>query len=194
MRLKTLPIYSESPDFLNDHAKVHIRSHQLLKEYCVPIPLHLWLKDSSGSDIRGSSQVVGREGSIEVLSFKHGMISPADGVSGKLLGRRVHWPVMMEKEIDRSSPVLYMAIARAQTLQSAEIKWYRIDDSGREIEYFNMMMRNVKVVAITPRVANIKEPSTASQNHIEQIQLRYEEITWCYLDGNLQFRDSWHSL
>ncbi|GGA01298.1 hypothetical protein GCM10011408_23180 [Dyella caseinilytica] len=100
----------------------------------------------------------------------------------------------MEKEIDRSSPVLYMTIARAQTLQSAEIKWYRIDDSGREVEYFNMMMRNVKVVAITPRVTNIKEPSSATQNHIEQIQLRYEEITWRYLDGNLQFRDAWNSL
>lgn len=126
----------------------------------MPIPLHLWLKDSSGSDIRGSSQVEGREGSIEVLSFTHGMISPADGVTGKLLGNRMHWPLMVEKEIDRSSPVLYMALSRCHTLKSAEIKWYRVDDSGREIEYFNMMMRNVKIVAVTPRVSNIKDSSS----------------------------------
>lgn len=165
--------------------------HQLDKELFVPIPLHLWLKDSSGSHIRGSSQVEGREGSIEVLSFTHGMISPADGVTGKLLGNRMHWPLMVEKEIDRSSPVLYMALSRCHTLKSAEIKWYRVDDSGREIEYFNMMMRNVKIVAVTPRVSNIKDSSSQTHNHLEQIELRYEEITWTYLDGNLQYRDAW---
>jgi type VI secretion system secreted protein Hcp len=161
------------------------------KELFVPIPLHLWLKDSSGSDIRGSSQVDGRQGSIEVLSFTHGMISPADGATGKLLGNRMHWPVMVEKEIDRSSPLLYMTLARGQTLKSAEIKWYRIDHSGREVEYFNTMMRNVKIVAVTPRVSNIKEESCQAHNHLEQIELRYEEITWTYLDGNLQYRDAW---
>jgi type VI secretion system secreted protein Hcp len=155
------------------------------------IPLHLWLKDSHGSDIRGSSQVAGREGSIEVISFAHGMISPADGITGTLTGNRLHWPVILEKEIDRSSPLLYMTFARGQTLKSSEIKWYRVDNSGREVEYFNMMMRNVKVVAVTPRVPNIKEPSSQTQNHIEKIQFRYEEITWSYLDGNLQFRDAW---
>jgi hypothetical protein len=40
------------------------------------IPLHLWLKDDGGADIRGSSEVVGREGSIEVLSLTHGIHTP----------------------------------------------------------------------------------------------------------------------
>jgi type VI secretion system secreted protein Hcp len=157
----------------------------------MPIPLHLWLKDTNGSDICGSSMVAGREGSIEVLGFKHGMHAPADGVTGKLLGSRLHMPVMIEKEIDRSSPILYLALARGQTLQSAEIKWYRVDDSGREVEYFNMMMRNVKVVSVMPRVANIKEDAALAYNHIEQVQLRYEAIVWRYLDGNLQHHDAW---
>ena len=155
------------------------------------IPLHLWLTDQGGAPIRGSSQVHGREESIETLSFTHGLISKTDGVTGKLAGTRVHWPVTIEKEIDRSSPLLYLALARGQTLISAEIKWYRIDDAGREAEYFNILMRNVKVVAITPRVPNIKEQPSQIHNHIEQIQFRYEEITWSYLDGNLQFRDAW---
>jgi type VI secretion system secreted protein Hcp len=155
------------------------------------IPLHLWLKDSSGSAIRGSSDVAGREGSIEVLSFAHGISSPVDANTGKLTGGRLHRPMLLEKEIDRATPMLYMAIARGQTLQSAELKWYRIDPSGREVEYFNIMMRNVKIAAVSPRVPNIKEEASQIHNHIEQIELRYEEITWSYLDGNLQFRDAW---
>jgi type VI secretion system secreted protein Hcp len=157
----------------------------------VSIPLYLSLKDSSGSAIRGSSEVVGREGSIEVLSFAHGMSSPVDANSGKLMGGRLHHPMLVEKEIDRATPMLYMALARGQTLQSAEIKWYRIDHSGREIEYFNIMMRSVKITAVSPRVPNIKERASLIHNHMEQIELRYEEITWSYLDGNLQFRDAW---
>ena len=157
----------------------------------MPIPLHLWLKDSNGGDIRGSSLVAGREGSIEVLGFKHGMHAPADGVTGKLLGSRLHMPVLIEKEIDRSSPMLYLALARGQTLKSAEIKWYRVDDSGREVEYFNMMLGNVKVVSVMPKVSNIKEDAALAYNHVEQVKLRYEEITWSYLDGNLQYRDAW---
>ncbi|RDS78731.1 type VI secretion system tube protein Hcp [Dyella monticola] len=155
------------------------------------IPLHLWLKDIDGSDIRGSSQVVGREGSIEVLSFKHGMHAPADSVTGRLLGTRLHMPLVIEKEIDRSSPILYMRLSRGDTLRSAEIKWYRVDEAGREVEYFNMTLRNVKIVAVTPQVHNIKDPSAQTKNHGEKLSLRYEDITWTYLDGNLQYRDAW---
>jgi type VI secretion system secreted protein Hcp len=90
-------------------------------------------------------------------------------------------------------------------LKSAEIKWYRVDDSGREVEYFNMMLGNVKVVSVIPKVSNIKEDAALAYNHVEQVKLRYEEITWSYLDGNLQYanhrraccgkqKDSKHSL
>jgi type VI secretion system secreted protein Hcp len=61
------------------------------------IPLHLWLKDEDGADLFGSSQVVGREGSIEVLSLSHGMHLPADSHTGRLMGRRSHRPLTMEK-------------------------------------------------------------------------------------------------
>lgn len=75
------------------------------------VPLHLWLKDEGGADILGSSEVFGREGSIEVLSMMHGLHTPSDGNTGKLLGMRVHRPITIEKEIDRSSALL---IARLQ--------------------------------------------------------------------------------
>jgi type VI secretion system secreted protein Hcp len=53
-------------------------------------------------------------------------------------------------------------------------------------------MRNVKVVSISPRVLNIKEHASATRNHFEQVEFRYEQITWSYLDGNLIFKDAWN--
>lgn len=156
------------------------------------IPLHLWLKDDGGADIRGSSQVGGREHSIEVLSLSHGMHAPADSYTGKLMGGRSHRPLIIEKEIDKSSPVLYQAVARGMSLASAELKWYRVNEAGYEEEYFNMLMRNVKVVSVSPRVPNIKEQASAHQNHVEVVEFMYEEIQWSYLDGNLIFKDAWN--
>lgn len=51
----------------------------------MPIPAYLWLKDDGGADIEGSSTVQGREGSIEVIGFSHGMNLPVDNTTSLLL-------------------------------------------------------------------------------------------------------------
>jgi type VI secretion system secreted protein Hcp len=153
------------------------------------IPLHLTLTDDDGAIVKGSSRVVGREGSIEVLSFNHALHVLADSCTGKLMGGRVHDPIVIVKEIDRSSPVLYMAVARGKTFRSGVLRWYRIVDGGTEEEYFRMEMTNVKVVSVSPHVANIKDEASRTQNHLESVAFLYEKITWTYLDGNLIFGD-----
>ncbi len=42
------------------------------------IPAYLWLKDDGGHPIKGSVDVQNREGSIEILSFSHGLLVPTD--------------------------------------------------------------------------------------------------------------------
>ncbi|HTH61614.1 MAG TPA: type VI secretion system tube protein TssD [Paraburkholderia sp.] len=155
------------------------------------VPLHLWLKDEGGADIRGSSSVSGREGSIEVLSLTHGVHSPTDYTTGKLTGSRSHRPLTIEKEIDRSSALLYRAVVYGVTLQSAELRFYRTNDAGKEEAYFTMLMKSVKVTGVSPKVLNIKEVQSQHRNHFEIVEFRYEEIAWAYADGNLIFKDAW---
>jgi type VI secretion system secreted protein Hcp len=154
------------------------------------IPAYLWLKDDGGADIKGSVDVRDREGSIEVIAFNHGLHLPTDNATGKITGNRIHAPLCFEKEFDSSSPYLYKAVAQGQTLKSAEIKWYTINDAGQEVEYFNMLLENVKVVAINPIMYNIH--TCAKCNHLESVELRYEKITWKYCDGNVMFTDAWN--
>ncbi|MBX8460113.1 Hcp family type VI secretion system effector [Enterobacter sp. RIT637] len=155
------------------------------------IPAYLWLKDDGGTDIKGSVDVQYREGSIEVLGFGHGLHLPTDSATGKITGTRVHSALNFEKEFDSSSPYLYKAVAQGQTLQSAEFKWYRINDAGQEVEYFNMYLEGVKVVSVCPVMHDVKDPATEKHNHLESISLRYERITWKHCDGNILFSDSW---
>ncbi|MBS9444548.1 type VI secretion system tube protein TssD, partial [Photorhabdus heterorhabditis] len=110
------------------------------------IPAYLWLKDDGGADIKGSVDVQNREGSIEIVALEHALHIPTDNNTGKLTGTRVHAPLVFTKEVDSSSPYLYKAVTSGQTLKSAEIKWYKIDDAGQEKEYFNTRLENVKVV------------------------------------------------
>lgn len=155
-------------------------------------PIYLWLKDDGGADIKGSVDVQSREGSIELLAYEHGLGSPTDKHTGKLIGTRLHMPVCFTKEIDSSSPYLYKAVSTGQTLESAEFKWYRVNDAGQEVEYFNTKLDLVKVVKVAPLTHDIKDPSKANHGHLEVVELRYEKITWTYKDGNIIHSDSWN--
>lgn len=156
------------------------------------IPVYLWLKDDGDADIKGAVDVKDREGSIEVTAQHHNIYIPTDDNTGKLTGTRIHTPFAFTKEIDSSSPYLYKAVTTGQTLKSAEFKWYRINDAGQEIEYFNTKLEKVKVVKVAPRMHDVKDPTKEKYNHAEEIELRYEKITWKYKDGNIIHSDCWN--
>ena len=151
-------------------------------------PAYLWFIDENGSPIVGGSMVLGREGSIEVKSLSHHLTIPTDRNTGKLTGTRIHTPILIQQEFDRTTPLLARAICRGVTLKSAEIKMYRTNEAGFEVEYFNMLLENVKVTGFTPGL----HPGVASGTHLENIEMRYETIQWKYTDGNIIFKDGWN--
>ncbi|WP_339499633.1 Hcp family type VI secretion system effector [Pseudomonas silesiensis] len=155
------------------------------------IPVYLWLKDDGGADIKGSVNVQKREGSIEVLALDHEVAIPTDDNSGKLTGTRVHSPFLFTKEIDASSVYLLKAVTMGQTFKSAEFKWYRIDDNGHEVENYSTLLESVKVVNVASKMHDIKDPTKEKHNHLEEVELRYEKITWTFKDGNIKHSDSW---
>lgn len=151
-------------------------------------PAHLWLEDENGSQIVGGCLMPSRLGSIELKSFSHGVTIPVDPNTGKLTGTRVHRPIVIVKEFDRTTPILYRAICEGRTLKSGTIRMYRVLESGIETEYFNMLLENVKITTITPHLS----PNGMSSTNLETLELRYGAITWTCTDGNIIYRDSWN--
>lgn len=156
------------------------------------MPVYMFIYDDCGNLIKGDSDVCGREQSIEVLGIHHGVHIPIDGNSGKLTGTRQHMAYLIEKEIDRSSSYLYRAISSGENLKRVELKFFRINDAGQEIEYFNTLMENSRVVNLFPLMHDIKDGSKEKFNHMEIVEFRYEKITWKYLDGNITHSDCWN--
>ncbi|ANA22978.1 type VI secretion system tube protein Hcp [Salmonella enterica] len=155
------------------------------------IPAYLWLKDDGGADIKGSVDVKDREGSIEIIGLSHGLSLPVDSASGKITGTRQHSAMMIEKEIDSSSPYFNRAVATGQALKSAEFHFYRINYSGQEECYYKILLENVKVTSVNTAIPNTKL-SSSQINHVEHVCLNYEKITWHYMDGNVQYTDAWN--
>ena len=157
------------------------------------VPAHLWIYDTNGSLIFGDSKVIGREGSIELQSFIHGLNVPFDGNTGRLTSTRIHNIMSIEKEFDKATPYLYRAVAQSENLQRAIIRWYRINDAGAEEEFFNIELEKVRVIHIHPSMQNFKHPDGQIVVPTESLGLGYGRITWKYLDGNIQFSDEWNS-
>ncbi|MDZ5849346.1 type VI secretion system tube protein TssD [Klebsiella pneumoniae] len=151
-------------------------------------PAYLWLTDENDSPIIGSCLMPTRTGSIELRAVNHHVWLPTDNNTGKLTGTRLHTPVKIQKEFDRTTPLLFRALCEGRTLRSATLKMYRINEAGLEVEYFNIAMANIKITAITPNL----HPAGMISTHLEDIDFRYETITWIYTEGNIMYRDSWN--
>jgi type VI secretion system secreted protein Hcp len=157
------------------------------------VPAHLWIYDSNGSLVQGGSDVIGREGSIEIQSFNHGLSIPYNPNTGRLTSTRVHGHLSIEKEFDKATPYLYRAVARNDDLQKAVIKWYKINVAGVEEEFFHITLESVRVIDIHPTMINFKRAEGMLAVPTESIGLAYNKVTWHYLDGNIQFTDEWNS-
>ncbi|MFP4014143.1 MAG: Hcp family type VI secretion system effector [Chitinispirillaceae bacterium] len=157
----------------------------------MPIPAYMWMKDDSGNLVEGSVDVAGREKSVEIYEFEHEVRIPTDPDTGKLTGTRKHEAIRLVKSFDASSPYLYKAVCEGQTFKEVEIRWFRIDDTGTETEYFNHNLQGVKICSVRPIMYNVKDPSKERYVHLEEVQMRYQKITWTYAEGNLQASDAW---
>ncbi|MCT4705392.1 type VI secretion system tube protein Hcp [Enterobacteriaceae bacterium H16N7] len=154
------------------------------------VPVHLFLTDDGGAVIRGSCDVMDREGSIELRGLHHCLTIPTDPMTGKVTGTRQHSPFQFTKELDSASPYLFKAAATGQTLKSAEFRFYNINYAGQEVEYYRITLESVKVISVSPVMHDTRGcPGTG---HMEEVALNYEKITHLYKDGNLLAHDAWN--
>src|SRR5438093_8359888 len=70
---------------------------------------YLSLTGQKQKEIKGGVTQKGREGKIAVIAVSHEIVSPRDPQSGLPTGQRVHKPLVITKELDKSSTLLYNA-------------------------------------------------------------------------------------
>jgi type VI secretion system secreted protein Hcp len=76
-------------------------------------PALIWLEDENGSPIVGSCMMPTRLGSIELNTVMHNITIPVEQHTGRLTATGIHVPISVQKEFDRTKPVLLRNLRRA---------------------------------------------------------------------------------
>ncbi len=157
----------------------------------MPMTLHMEIEGKKQGKIEGDCDMEGREGSILVYGLDHTVHIPRDPQSGLPSGKRIHSPLTIEKEVDKSSPMIYQALCSGEQLKNVTIKKYRIDPMGAEEHYFTITLQDAIVVEVKPYmpIAFLKENEPF--RHMEKVSFTYAEIKWTHEVAKKEAGDAW---
>ena len=150
--------------------------------------LYAKIKGAKQGEIKGDVVEKGREGLIRVLSYAHEIVSPRDVASGMATSKRQHKPLVITKEIDKASPLLYTVLNTGENLPEVTLTFYRPGmkgaAGGATDQYFTIKLTNANISGIKVRTEDKGQP-------LEEISFTYQKITWTYTDGGVTSEDSW---
>jgi type VI secretion system secreted protein Hcp len=159
---------------------------------------YLKLKGQKQGDINGSVTQKGRENSIMVIAVSHEIISPRDPASGLPTGKRMHKPIVITKELDKSSPLLYNALVNNENIPTWKLQFWTpqlkaAQGVGTEFQHYTIELLNANIASIAFRMLNNKNPDLMRYAEYEEIAFTYQKITWTWTEGGITASDDWES-
>jgi type VI secretion system secreted protein Hcp len=151
----------------------------------IPTSIIMKIKAQQQGDIKGDLTQTGREGYIKVISVNHEITVPIDPSTGLPTARKQHRPLLVLKELDRSTINLYNSLLTNEILLSVELKFWTQPQTGTEVNFFNTSLTNAKVVSIRQTSQEI------NLTQYEEVRLTYQKIEWRNLIANTVSQGDW---
>ncbi len=147
---------------------------------------------NGGASFQSAIQVFEKEGMFEVFCFDHN-VSTENGEYDSTDPLRQHGSLVFQKKVDQLTPLMYQALSRGDAIEELQIRWYQYrKDQKKQVEYFRHILNDVTVVGVRQILPSVKNPKFEKFKAIEEVSLRYNRITWHYLDGNIMYWDEWN--
>jgi len=143
--------------------------------------------------IRGSVTQRGREGKSLVIAAMHQIVCPRDPASGMPTGKRAHKPLIVLKELDRATPLLFSVLCTNENLSSVEIQFWQPSPLGVEKQHYTVRLVNANIASIHFKMANNRHPKLARMPEYEEVAFTYQRIEWTWNEGNLTAVDDWET-
>ncbi len=154
--------------------------------------VHLYLT-ANGVVIQGdSSQVsLGRENSIECVEFTHAIQASIDPRSGLTTSERTFAPIVIRKRIDRSTPLLYKAMANREDIR-AMFKFFRPNPTGDGTteQFYTIQLRECRISRIQEFVPDCIDPTSSNYPPQEDVEFVYRYVVRTYVPTGVSFEDS----
>ena len=152
---------------------------------------YLTITGQTQGNIQGSVTQAGREGSILVHFFNYAISAPYDPASGSITGRRQHTPLVIRKEIDRSSPLLWTALVNNEVLTSWTLRFYNPTATGTTVQNYTIALTDARIVSIEESMADTAVPDNQGLPMREDIAFTYQKIEWTWANGGVTAQDNW---
>lgn len=154
---------------------------------------HLWLTCNDEAVAGEPTETsLGREDTIECLSFVDSVRTARDAATGLATGRRTYEPIKFRKAIDKSSPILARALCNNEVV-SGIWKFYRPAPAGDgTVEHFFTIETGLGRIASIKRVSpDCIDPASATEMATEFVEIVFHNITWTYEPGGQMHYDNW---
>lgn len=140
---------------------------------------------SSLSSIGNKCQI-GHEDEVMILAYSHNMVTGNDGgVSGD---RGNHMPIMITKNIDKSSPLLASALHEREEVECT-INFYRTSPAGGQDKYYSIRLTGAKIVHVSLQVPHSIHMNDAEPQ--ELVSIRYRDISWTHIQAGTSAYSTW---
>lgn len=146
---------------------------------------------ASSPDSLGTLSQTAHEDEITVVSLEGNVFVPTDPQSGQPSGQRVHEALKVTKMFDKSSPMLYQALATGEQISRVELKAYRTSTSGTQEHYFTITLEKATITKIRTWMPNTKDLSAEKFTHHEDVSLSYKKISWDHVGAGTAGADDW---
>lgn len=140
--------------------------------------------------IPGDCTQAGREDMIICYSLDHTVDIPRDTHSGLPTGQRIHRPVKISTHIGKHTPLLFDACA-AGTRLKVELHFFRINDKGKEEEYYVIALDQAIVVETREWFPTTFIEENKAYKHMQDVSFTYESIKWTATKDGTEADDSW---
>jgi type VI secretion system secreted protein Hcp len=156
---------------------------------------YLTLKGQKQGEIHGPVTLPGRENTILVHSFAHQITSPRDPASGLATGKRQHQPLQIQKEIDKTSPLLWAAFVSNENLIDWALQFWETaaDGDGGQKPDYTIRLTNANISSVRQSMNDNENPVTRTLPLREEISFTYQKIEWIWADGEVTAQDSWEA-
>lgn len=159
----------------------------------MPMPCYMTVKGKTQGNIDGSCTIKGHEKTIFVYEMDHNVTIPVNPSTGGTTGQRIHLPLVITKEIDKSSPKLQQAVCTGEELTEVLLEFWRISPAGKEEKYYTVKLEGARVVKTEGYFPLTFLEESKPYRHMEKISFVYGKIIWTWVPDGIESEDSWEA-
>jgi len=153
---------------------------------------YMTIEASIQGNIEGSSIRKARQNAISLLSLNHEVKLPFQSHRNIGNGAIVHEPLVIVKEVDKSTPKLYQALLEKEVLPNVILEWFRFTEQGEELLYYKILLKNAYIISVSPWTPPVDKKEFEYLRFMENIAFAYESITWSWgPDGDIAYQTNW---